>query len=307
MQINPLLILQRPAHYCPYCLIVVTGGKLKPHILRKHWTEKEVLDAKDNLDVLIEKKRKGGMYMFNLQFMTKPILERDDELKLMRERKPKYEDKLKLCTGCKTFLSHNSFYKHQRICKGSLPEAMKPMFLASVNIHKGKDFVDRILSRFRAGEAGELCQTDSLSQQVGYRHFCLRRSETSKIDEIRKSVMAEMRELARLFLTFQSLSEEKVVSEYMFSRDHLPTLLDAIEKMEASEMGQEKHGLKLQLNAIILRRIKSVKGHLNSTRQDDKSDELEGFKTAYSFRSPEVFSGARYKFTPKLYEQSKKA
>ena len=91
--------------------------------------------------------------------------------------------------------------------------------------------------------------------------------------------------------------ERRRWSQKMFSRDHLPTLLEAIEKMVASEMGQEKQGLKLQLNAIILRSIKSLKGHLNSTRQDDKSDELERFKTAYSFRSPEVFSCARYKFT----------
>ena len=76
---------------------------------------------------------------------------------------------------------------------------------------------------------------------MGYRHFCLRRSETSKIHEIRKSVMAEMRELARLFLNFQSLLK-KDVTEDMFYRDHLPNLLEAIEQMVASEKGAEKHG-----------------------------------------------------------------
>ena len=281
---------------------MVTGGKLKRHILRNHGKEKEVQEAKENdskdiLNEFIEKKRQEGMYLYNLQYMTKPLLEKEDELKLMRERKPKTDDKLKLCSACKRFLSNNAFYKHKKVCKGTMPEAIKPMLMGSEDIHKDKDFVVLILNRFRDGEAGTLCREDSLIQQVGYRHFCLRRSETSKIDEIRKSVMAEMRQLARLFLNFQSLSKKDVITEDMFSRDHLPILVEAIEKMVASEEGAEKHGLKLQLNAIILRSIKSLKGHLNSTKQDDKSDELERFKTAYLFRSPEVFAGARYQCT----------
>ena len=69
-----------------------------------------------------------------------------------------------------------------------------------VKPHHDEDFATNILQRFRRSEAGQLCMTDELIQQVGFRHYCLRRCYQSKIGEVRKNVMQEMREMARLFL-----------------------------------------------------------------------------------------------------------
>ena len=46
--------------------------------------------------------------------------------------------------------------------------------------HMDQDFDTNILSRFRNGEHGEICSTNRIIQQVGYRHYCLRKSQTSK-------------------------------------------------------------------------------------------------------------------------------
>ena len=53
-----------------------------------------------------------------------------------------------------------------------------------------------ILQTFRESEAGSICATDELIQQVGYRHYCLRRCHKSNMIEVKKNVMQEMGELA---------------------------------------------------------------------------------------------------------------
>ena len=179
--------------------------------------------------------------------------------------------------------------------------------IASTDVHKDKQFVKDILSKFRNSEIGKLCQNDELIKQVGFRHYCLRRHEASKMNEIKKTVMSEMRELARLFVTFQSLTENTVTTEDMFTRKHLPNLREAIEKMvEPSFQGKEKYGLKLNINAIIQRTIKSLKGFYTETQQDDKYEELGKFQMAYSFRSHEIFSGARFQCLSQTLNKSRK-
>ena len=64
----------------------------------------------------------------------------------------------------------------------------------------------------------------------------LRWANISKRDGIRKNVMGEMRELARLFLCFRSLaSDPKLKVKHMFTRQYLPVLLEAVDKMVEKE------------------------------------------------------------------------
>jgi hypothetical protein len=76
---------------------------------------------------------------------------------------------------------------------------------------KDPEFAD-ILNRHRDGEVGDLIRTDPIIQQVGYRHYNLRRHEVSKQDEVRKTVMGDMRELARLFIICRTLSSSADVT-----------------------------------------------------------------------------------------------
>ena len=225
--------------------------------------------------------------MHNLSIMSES---NPNEGNLMRERQPKYEDNLHKCSKCNRYLGNRAFYRHKMVCGGAA-SGSKPK---SQNIHKDDEFINNILCKFRDTPHGNLCRQDAIIKQVGFRHFCLRRAEESKMEEIRKGVMSEMRELARLFLEFQAQSTIPVTTEDMFTREHKETLYAAIQTLTDKPNGGEKSGLKLHLNAIIQRAIKSLRGFYNDTMQDQKAQELDRFQQAYNFRGPEMFAKARY-------------
>lgn len=147
-------------------------------------------------------------------------------------------------------------------------------------IDNDQDFQD-ILNRFLDNETGNLIHTNSTIQLIGCKHFCLRRHEEGKEGEVRKVVMSDMRELARLYLIFKEISGEENSVEAMFRRENLQYLGDAIEQMVTKEVKSEKYGLKLLLDAVILRTVKTLTGHYSETIQDEKGKELKHFHTAY--------------------------
>ena len=66
----------------------------------------------------------------------------------------------------------------------------------------------------------------------------------------------------------------------------------------------EKYGLKLNLNAIILRTIKSLKGLYAEAVEDDKVRELDHFTDVYNFRAHEMYASARYKAITQSMDKS---
>ena len=267
--------------------------------MRKHKAEEDIKNAlllpKALQNKFFDDKRREGVYDYNLQLMSKQ--EDEDKISFMRERNPKYEDQVRMCSGCKSFLSNKSYYKHRQNCANLNAEAMNPKLLITTPLHKDANFTAEILNRFRSGKAGDLCRKDPIIQQVGYRHFCLRQGQEGMEDEVRKCVMGEMRELARLALAFKSLAGEDRTVEDMFTRKNLPTLREAIQQMAQipDDHKTDKHALKLNFNAIINRTIKSLKGYYSVTMQDDKYEEIGKFQLAYAFGSAELFASARYK------------
>lgn len=211
----------------------------------------------------------------------------------MRERKPVSEDKLRTCAECKGYYSNKYFYKHK--CKSDNPTAIKPALLQKVKKSKmdsDSEFQD-ILNRFVDGEVGDLIRKSTEIQIVGYKHFNMRRHEEGKADEVRKVVMSDMRELARLYLTFTEIIGEEKTFEDMFTREHLQDLADAIQKMVTRTDKTEKYGLKLLLDAIILRAIKTLMGYFSETIQDEKKKKLKVYLEAYKYKSSELFPKAR--------------
>lgn len=274
---------------------LVSSGKLKRHIKRNHKNEPEVaaavLQSTNRQNSFFDLKRKEGIYEYNLRLMT------NDKEPSMRERQPKYRDRLRVCSACKTYVSNRYFFKHK--CIDDKPDAFKPILLqktAITKMDKDDDFRD-ILNRFRDGEVGDTCRTNDTVKLIGYRHFNMRRHENSKQNEVRKVVMAEMRELSRLYLTFQEISGSPKSVESMLTRENLPDLREAIERMVAldkPEAGRkEKHGQKLFLDAVILRSVKTLRGHYAEIMQDDKGKEMKLFKEAYKHKSNEIYSSAR--------------
>ena len=209
--------------------------------------------------------------------------------KFLSERKSSNSDNIRFCSDCKRFLSGSNFWKHRKTRTGEEAEPVN-------HVHKDPEFVTNILNKFRTSEAGHMCMTNTLIQQVGYRHYCLRRCHTSKPDELRTNVVQEMRELARLLIQFKSTANEHGLDgtslgvEDMFTRRHLAVLREAIDIL--ADGG--KYGLKLNLNAIVIRTMKSLKGLYAEKMEDAKCKELYMFADAYRFRSHEMFATARY-------------
>lgn len=169
----------------------------------------------------MKQKKKEGIFEFNLNLIA------DDKDPEMRERKPKHDDQLRICEECKGFFSNKYFFKHK--CITETPKSLKPKLLQKTSTDKmdaDEGFRD-ILNRFRDGEIGYLCRSNKTLKLIGYRHFNLRRHEDGKQDEVRKVVMAEMRELGKLFLTFQNLTSTDNIVEDMLKRENLNELVEA--------------------------------------------------------------------------------
>lgn len=303
-----LFFLQKPNRFCTYCKSQITGGKLKRHILRKHKSDPEVKSIISKpahiQNKFFDGKRREGIYEYNLQLIGDGL---DPE---MRERKPVLEDQLRVCSDCKGFYSNKYFFKHKCVIhEDSAPQALKPRLLQNVmndNMDNDKGFLD-ILNRFREGEVGDFCRTNKTIKLIGYKHFNLRRHEEGKQDEVRKTIMAEMRELSKLFFCFRSLSgsEERMVED-MFRREHLLDLVEALKQLTTTSDKQEKHGQKLFLDAVLLRSVKTLEGYFAQTMQDTKKKELKNFRSAYKSLQHELFPSARQKCIKNSLETNRK-
>lgn len=71
--------------------------------------------------------RVQGIYDFNVKQLSK----KEEEHQLMRERQPKYEDSVRLCSVCKKFISSRTFYKHKQSCNKQSATPIKPQTLVS--------------------------------------------------------------------------------------------------------------------------------------------------------------------------------
>ena len=241
------------------------------------------------------------------------IMASDKDTQFMRERQPKNEDSLRMCS-CKVFISNKTFYKHKINCPDLNPQAIKPEICSKSSYHKDKDYQIEILNNFRDSKpATQIILKSPLIKEVGYRHYCLRKHEQGKKDKVRKTVMSDMRELARLFLKFQETSKNEdehtsVTVENMFERKFIKVLVDSIESLckRDGNNQKEKYGLKMHINAIFQRSIKALKGIYSMNMQDKQYEELIKFQTAYNFMSPQLFAQARQECLSKSMDSARR-
>ena len=252
-----------------------------------------------------DEKRREGMHDYNMEQLATSDCKNEN---LMRERKPKTEDSLRMCKGCKRFFSNRTFYKHRKDCNS---DDVLPLKMGTVksNTHTDTDFQENILNRFRDSDVGNLIRENATIQAVGFRHYCTRRNERSKIVEVRKEVMCEMRELGRLHHCFQSLDSSAVKFEEMFTRSHLKALQEAMNKLASKDdkdETNEKYGLKINLNSVVQKTIKTLKGLYSESMEDNKLHELNLFETVYNFRLPEILAKARYQQVKMSMDKARK-
>lgn len=60
------------------------------------------------------------------------------------------------------------------------------------------------------------------------------------------------------------------------------------------DLTKEKHGLKLNLNSVVQKTIKTLKDLYTESIEDDKYHEITQSETAYNFRLPEILANSRY-------------
>ena len=85
----------------------------------------------------------------------------------------------------------------------------------------------------------------------------------------------------------EGLDASNMGREDMFSRHHLALLRETI-----NVLAGDKYGLKLSINAIILRTVKTLKGMYGERMDDVKCHEIDLFTDALKFWSHELFASA---------------
>ena len=250
-----------------------------------------------------QKKRKEGIFLYNMNLI------KNNKEPEMRERTSIPKDKLRVCTGCKGFYSHVHFYKHTRKCKSDvqLPQAMKPVLLkkADSRMECDSEFRD-ILNCFPVGEVGDFCHSNAIVKMFGYHQFCLRKQEVDQHDEVKKTVMSEMRELTELYFQFKQLtSPEETSVEDMFDRKNVTALVLAVEQLLMTEDNYNtlKYSTRLFVNAVILGASKALEIHYTETQQDVKMKELKCFIAEY-MSSSQLYLNAKQTCAQNLIEQS---
>jgi hypothetical protein len=204
---------KKPRRPCPFCAEHIGGGKLKRHIQRRH---KDLPEVKQAMALPLKrqkeafaKMRSAGVFSSNLKIVRE--LESPNLLRERRPRKNLSNADLRVCSNCKTYLSSQSYAKHRMRCD-VLADPLKVHIATATNAEDGDQnprFQEEILAKFRDTECGETCRSDRLIKRVGERHFTLKEPDAGKSCTTRKNVMAEMRMLANLFLTFKKHCPEK--------------------------------------------------------------------------------------------------
>lgn len=261
---------------------------------------------KPEQDVFFENLRREGIYKHNIRALADGVSD-GVPVNLMREKKSVHQDPVKMCRECRAFISAKNFFSHKNTCKAAKP--VRVDLLTGFEVKTSKDFEMDILSKFHQDEVGELCRSDEVICIVGYRHYMFRKHDTSKRGELRKAIMAEMRELGRLYLEFKNHVDGRHVTTFdMFKREHLTALLDAIDALTIrdDEEKSEKHGLKLNLNAVLMKSISTLGGFFCEHKRDADEEELNRFKRAYQYRQPERFSGARFQCAKNSMEKHRR-
>ena len=94
-------------------------------------------------------------------------------------------------------------------------DSQKAVHASLMNVKKHPQFID-ILGDFQQTPVGNICRQDVTLHAIGMHLWLKDRAKVDQHDEVRKSVIADMRSLAALFLHFkQQENEQDSSTEYM--------------------------------------------------------------------------------------------
>ena len=224
--------------------------------------------------------RKEGILNTNLQGQGKKTLE--------AERVTSVKGPLVKCTSCNGFYSKTSFYKHKKRCTTSaIPVSTKCLKEASKTLTAR--FAKEVLSCFRDDDVGHICLTENLLKVIGHKLFQRTFRRFDKAMEGKKSVMNDMRLLARLYVAY---GVDHTFFE-MFQRTNFLKLEAAVEEITVED-GTLKHGLKNKLYYLLKNSCLILEGHFLSMDDEASARCMGDFRTLLSLNQNSVFADAAY-------------
>jgi len=211
------------------------------------------------------------------------------------------------CNICQGSYSRQFFYRHKKHChqdeetrNNAIPRKI-PVALLGVN--EDEDFLN-ILSSFQDNAIGHTCRTDDTIRLIGRHLWRKDRTKVDKHDEVRKSVMADMRNLAALFIEFQKHEEGRhsANAKVMFNREKWSILEEAVICLTTSATPQSpdahlKYGLKNTLYYLLMKSADILQGDALTVKGDQgkkEVEELQHFVTILKHHQNAVFGDAKY-------------
>jgi hypothetical protein len=223
---------------------------------------------------------------------NKGIVQKNKELSALNDD-PVYEtikkgstsQKMVHCSVCDGPYPKKYFGRHRMTCKKATTSMSNPMpvRISLMERNERADYLD-ILGRFQDNDVGNICRSDDTIKLVGRHLWQKDCTKVDKHDEVRKSVMADMRNLANLYLHFQSSLEgqESRDASDMFKREHWKALQEAIISITSKETGssgsQIKYGLKNTIYYLLVKAVEILQGDALADQGKEKQvEELRNF------------------------------
>ncbi|XP_072042710.1 LOW QUALITY PROTEIN: uncharacterized protein [Amphiura filiformis] len=306
---------QKPYRYCIFCRKL--WSKLRIHIEKMHKNEERVSKAlqmeKHERDKTFGEFRREGIFELNKIRLRKnpenPKLERE------RRKDTNENDRVVMCHLCKAFIEKRYISRHEKKHCDTSDAACKstpvPANMLNVGDHEfGGDFMKEILSKFREGENKDVyntCTTDIVLLQVGKKLWNKQKRKVDKKNEVRKSIMSDMRRLASLYSNMKKAEEtmgqlpvkDGNISD-MFKRNnfrHFEEAVDMYTKVDISEGIEEvgvKAGLKVALYYLLKRTSKILRGMYLIDDEDKKSNDIANWVVILEINKDMIFGDAEY-------------
>ena len=280
----------KPARTCPYCRKTFKGGKLNRHVTTDHMQKFE--DVKNATGL-------GSKGAF-LKIRNMGILEHNKEE--AREQRDEFASIRRCntdivhCQRCDGSYARRYFHRHQAHCQNERESRPEPVAASRVHLHLDGGF-NKIIESFYHDEIGEVCRTDATIQQVGKLLWNKEKAKVDKKDEVRKSVMAAMRNLSRTFVEFRKLlpTDRNVDASALFDRKNWACLAEAVTNVTSHKDGAVKYGLKNTLYYLLMSSADMLEGvALTDTDSNVAAIELANFKKVLKHHENTVFADAKY-------------
>jgi len=276
---------------CTFCGKMQTN--LTRHIKVVHKKEEAVVQASqlpfDDRRKFFANMRKTDILHYNRKQMKcqKPAY--------ARERHRTTDGALVMCGECSGFYAKKYFRRHRKKCNAdqcTVPRAL-PVQLMKVDAAVDAEYKTEILARFSNDSAGDLCRSDSSLILYGSRVYQSIVAKRDKATEVRRSVMADMRRIALLFLEFKKLQTSSDTSE-MLIRKNFEYFVRAVHSYTVTEQKEVKAGLKTALYYLIKKFACVVKASYLMQNHDDAATEIDRFLDVFALNKKLVFGDATY-------------